>query len=250
MTRPVGPPWRYYGGKWRASRLYEPPRHGLIIEPFAGAAGYACHYHTRDVLLVDANPQVVTAWQWLIDATRSDVMALPPSLEYGVPVESLGLPVGATMLLRWWCNDGAATACRSPSKWAAANGWNTATRQRTAALAEAVSHWSVMLGTYRDAPDVEASWFVDPPYQGCAGSHYKVGSDTIDYDDLASWCLSREGDVTVCEGPRADWLPFRPFATIKASESKTGGKRSVERVWTNYEPAQASLFSAGLPGGG
>jgi len=41
MLRPF---WRYYGGKWRAAPRYPAPRHDLIIEPFAGAAGYAMRY--------------------------------------------------------------------------------------------------------------------------------------------------------------------------------------------------------------
>ena len=35
------PFWAYYGGKWRSAPRYPAPVHGRIIEPFAGAAGYA-----------------------------------------------------------------------------------------------------------------------------------------------------------------------------------------------------------------
>lgn len=238
----VGPFWRYYGGKWRAARLYDPPRHAAITEPFAGAAGYSCLHHERDVLLIDANPDVIAAWQWLIGASLSDVMALPPKLEYGVPVESLGLDPGATMLLRWWCNNGAAGACKSPSRWAASKGWNESIRARIARDVEQIKHWRAVCGTYHDAPDIEAHWFVDPPYQGRAGSHYKVGSNTIDYADLAAWCRSRRGSVVVCEGQDANWLPFEAFATIKANESRNGGKRSIERVWRNFAPRQGTLL--------
>ena len=34
----------YYGGKWRAAPKYPPPEHDTIVEPFAGAAGYATRY--------------------------------------------------------------------------------------------------------------------------------------------------------------------------------------------------------------
>lgn len=244
MSAAIGPFWRYYGGKHRAAPLYDPPRHRLIVEPFAGAAGYSCQHYRNDVLLIDANPDVVATWEWLIGATRNDVMALPPRLEYGQPVADLGLPAGAELLLRWWCNDGAASPCRSASRWAAmpGKGWHRGIRARIARDVEQIKHWRMMPGTYRDAPDVDARWFIDPPYQGRAGSHYPAGSAAIDYADLADWCRSRRGDVTVCEGPAADWLPFAPFATIRANPSQTGGKRSREVVWRNFEPRQGSLL--------
>ena len=62
----------------------------------------------------------------------------------------------------------------------------------------------------------------------------------------------------VCENAGSDWLPFRPFRTIKGLEGKRGGKKSVEVIWTNGErptlpPAdsssvwQASARTEGLP---
>ena len=240
----IGPFWQYYGGKHRAAPLYDPPRHRMIVEPFAGAAGYSCLHYRHDVLLIDANPDVVATWEWLIGATRDDVMALPPRLEYGQPVADLGLPTGAELLLRWWCNLGTSSPQRSASKWAARDGrgWHPGIRARTAQDVEQIKHWRVMLGTYRDAPDVDARWFIDPPYQGRAGSYYPVGSPAIDYADLAEWCRSRRGDATVCEGPAADWLPFGPIATIQANNSATGGNRSREMVWRNFEPRQGMLL--------
>jgi hypothetical protein len=38
----VNPTFSYYGSKWLVARHYPPPLDGApIIEPFAGAAGYA-----------------------------------------------------------------------------------------------------------------------------------------------------------------------------------------------------------------
>jgi hypothetical protein len=114
-------------------------------------------------------------------------------------------------------------------------GWSEARRARVAEQMPKIRHWRVIHGSYQDAPDTEASWFVDPPYRGQPGSHYIHGPDAIDYDDLAGWCRSRRGQVTVCEAEGATWLPFRPLGEIKSGPRK---RVSPEAVWTN-EPAFA-----------
>src|SRR5690606_36487887 len=53
----------YYGGKWRDTpKHYTAPKHDLIVEPFAGSAGYALRYYNRDVVLVERDPILVTVW--------------------------------------------------------------------------------------------------------------------------------------------------------------------------------------------
>jgi site-specific DNA-adenine methylase len=42
----------YYGSKWRAARAYPPPLHRQIVEPFAGSAGYALRYRSREAVYV------------------------------------------------------------------------------------------------------------------------------------------------------------------------------------------------------
>jgi hypothetical protein len=84
-----------------------------------------------------------------------------------------------------------------------------------------------------DIPDQgPATWFVDPPYE-VAGRAYRFHD--IDYAHLGDWCRSRSGQVIVCENAGANWLPFRPFRTIKGLEGRRGGKKSVEVIWTNEE---------------
>ena len=232
--RITGPFWRYYGGKYRAAPLYPAPRHKTIIEPFAGAAGYSLRYAHHDVLLIDANEKVCGVWDYLIHASAAEILALP-DLERGVSVDEYDVPQEARWLMGFWCNAGAVSPCKSPSSWNAEHGsnWNNAGRERCARQVESIRHWRIQHGTYRDAPDIDATWFVDPPYQGKAGSHYPKGSTTIDFADLGAWCKSRPGHTMVCEGPAADWLPFEPLAKIKSNESATGGKRSVEVIWCN-----------------
>lgn len=98
-----------------------------------------------------------------------------------------------------------------------------------------IRHWQILRKPYWSLPDIEATWFIDPPYCGPAGRAYKYNQ--IDYTDLAEWCRSRKGQVIVCEGAGADWLPFRNLGTNHNGSAKS---LNVEQVWTNM--GRASLF--------
>jgi site-specific DNA-adenine methylase len=74
MLRPF---WRYYGGKWRAAPHYPAPRYDVIVEPFAGAAGYSMRYPDRHVELFDASPYVVGVWSYLIRVSPREIQAIP-----------------------------------------------------------------------------------------------------------------------------------------------------------------------------
>ena len=108
-------------------------------------------------------------------------------------------------------------------------------KNRTRKWVASIKHWRIFSKTYRELPDIEATWFIDPPYCGPAGRYYKYNK--IDYDDLADWCQTRKGQVIVCEGAGAEWLPFRPLGT-----TANGSKRSLiaEKWWSNYR--RASLW--------
>lgn len=72
----------------------------------------------------------------------------------------------------------------------------------------------VACADYRQMPNVEATWYIDPPYDNRAGSYY-VHAD-VD-------C----GQVIVCENEGATWLPFRPFATLKAGVNGRGSREVI-----------------------
>lgn len=228
------PFFTYYGGKYRAAPHYPDPQHPLIIEPFAGAAGYSVRHYTKDVLLIEKDPVVAATWRYLIRATPEEILGLP-DIRPDQSVDDLRVHQEARWLIGWWLNKGAATSCKTPSAWMrcgthATSYWGKEVRARIASQVPLIRHWMLYEGTYRDAPDIEATWYVDPPYQK-AGKHYRVGSATVDYADLADFCRSRKGQVMVCENEGANWLPFRPFRAIKASEGRTGGKVSLEAIW-------------------
>ena len=76
--------------------------------------------------------------------------------------------------------------------------------------------------------------FVDPPY-GDKGRYYRVGFQ--DFEGLGQWSRERTGQVIVCEGPGASWLPFRPLGNFKSSLGK-----AQEVVWTSGGGHQHDLF--------
>lgn len=222
------PFWQYYGGKWRSAPRYPAPQHDTIIEPFAGAAGYATRHHDRRVVLIEADPAIAGLWRWLISATPEDVLALP--LAVPTTVRDLGLPPGPSALIGFWLNTGASAPRQSPSAWMRRSNrtlfWGAKVRERIASQVDAIKHWTVIEGDYTAAPDIEATWFVDPPYHK-GGKHYRRSQ--VDYRALGSWCQARRGQAIVCEEQGADWLPFRPHIIAQAN----GGRMCREVIWTN-----------------
>ena len=109
------------------------------------------------------------------------------------------------------------------------NFWESPIRHRIASQVERIKHWHIIEGDYTEAPDVEAHWFVDPPYEK-AGVTYV--HNQLDRSALAEWCLSRKGFVQVCENDGASWLPFEPFAANHGHRGgPRGGNYSVEAIF-------------------
>lgn len=231
--RPLRPFWYYFGGKWASALRYPPPTRSHIVEPFAGAAGYALRYAHLDVTLVDRYPVVCEVWRWLIGSSPADVRAIP-CVEHVDALPSW-VPEGARYLVGFSMNAGVTSPRRAVSagrRRSAATGrrfewWNEARRERTASQVDAIKHWRVIEGDYSSAPDVNATWFVDPPYVG-QGKHYVHGSGAIDFDALGAWCMSRRGQVIACENDGATWLPFAPSFTARSMNRRA----HAEAVWT------------------
>lgn len=218
------PFFRFYGGKWRSSWRYEPPHHSRIIEPFAGAAGYSTRYWDRTVELYDADPAIVAIWDFLIHASRDDIRRLPARVENAWDVKAC---YGAQCLIGFWMNTGAARVCSIPSAWMRSGKyptqfWGEHVREVLAHQVQFIRHWRVKEGPYHTAPNVSATWFVDPPYSSAAGRRYRFAN--VDYAHLANWCCERRGYTIVCEQAGATWLPFTPLAEVK---SRTGKSREV-----------------------
>lgn len=115
-------------------------------------------------------------------------------------------------------------------------------RRRVLAASDSIKHWEVRNVPYWELPNVRSTWFIDPPYCGPAGRYYKYNE--IDYEHLAEWCRTRKGQVIVCEGAGAHWLPFRSLGTTANGSMRS---LSVEKVWTNIKPTPLFDRLCGAP---
>lgn len=231
------PFWQYFGGKWRAAPKYPRPVHSKIVEPFAGAAGYSLRYHWLDITLVEKYAVIAEIWRYLISVRRSEFMRLP--VVRSVDDLPSKTPIGARYLIGFLLNKASTRPGRNATAGVIhhqdAFGWNEgftiAKREQLGNQLDSIRHWKIIEGTYRQSPARTATWFIDPPYQSACGRSY-VHSD-IDYTDLASFSVSRPGQVIVCDNTDATWLPFSPFLSLKVGcGSNRSMNRSMEAIWT------------------
>lgn len=251
------PFFSYYGSKFRLAPHYPPPRYGVIYETFAGSAGYSLAYPDHQIHLIDKDPTIAGLWDYLIHVSPEEILRLPDHVEH---VDDIKGPQEARWLVGFWLNAATVAPSKTPSAWVrqaqagdveglaggynlakASPGrdrvsytpkaardrfWGPAKRALIASQVERIRHWTITHGSYADAPDVEATWHIDPPYK-LMGTYYKMGAKQIDFPHLAGFCRSRRGQVMVCENVGATWLPFRQFRRMYGAR-----KQSVEAIWT------------------
>lgn len=209
-----------------------------MLRPFFGFYGYAVRYSARKVVLVERDPQIAGVWRYLLRATPAEIRRIPDvPMDGSVDDLPSDLPQEGRWLVGFWLNRAPSRPRRSPSAWMRSGVrpgafWGERVRETIASQVDAIRHWRLIEGDYSEAPDIVATWFVDPPYKG-AGRHYHHGPAGIDYASLGAWCRARRGAVIACEAGGADWLPFRPLRDIKTTRP---GARAIESVWTGENP--------------
>jgi hypothetical protein len=207
----------YYGGKKRSSTRYPPPVFDHIIEPFAGAAGYAHRYHNRRVTLIEKNPKVAAIWRYLIAVSPAEVRRLP------CVYHADELPSWVPQEARWWLGFRWGTGDCGPRNHASmrasrAGVWSEHARGICAEQVAQIKHWRILEGSYEQATREHATWYVDPPYDNKAGERYPCGREGLDYQALGAWCRDLPGQVLVCENEGATWLPFEPLHVQQGSQ--------------------------------
>jgi hypothetical protein len=218
------------------------PRHDVICEPYAGGAAYALRHSEHEVVLCEREKNLVELWPWLIrEATEHDVRDIPVGVPVGTDIRTLGLSQGQALLLKTWQRTNNVGDCWTISPWGDRPGqWTQSTRARVAEEVGAVKHWrfcdDVDGMDLIETLDLDATWFVDPPYQ----HNYGYGQPPIDYARLATALLVRRDHVIVCEavckktGQTPGWLPFASFGSrVTSRRGKDSLGRSHELLWEN-----------------
>lgn len=225
----------YYGRKKQIAKHYPEPNHDTIIEPFAGSAAYSLHSNNwqKNVILIEKDEKVADIWDWLIHrASVSDIKNLADLKVGEKSSEFLHIVHAATKMAFHF-----RTIKVTP---VLARNWNI-TKRVFAENLHKIKHWSITCGDYSIAPDITATWFIDPPYKGESGLGYRHSSKYLDYNKLAEWALKRKGEVIFCEGAHADYLPFQPLVELKG----VAGKVSKEVIFYKsnmHLPTQLSFL--------
>jgi len=227
----------YYGSKSKIVDYYPPPKHKKIIEPFAGSARYSLKYWQNDVTIVDKFKNVIDVWKWLQQCSKNDILRLP-KLVKGLDIRKLNISEVERTFLSFLVASGRPS--NIVTKFMEHDNGNQKRYENIANQLENIRHWNIIHGSYDDIENIEATWFIDPPYQ-FGGEHYKHGTKDLNFIRLAEWCKNRNGQVIVCENMKADWLDFKPMVQIQgACQTNT-----TEAIWsnhkTNYDAVQQSL---------
>ena len=218
--------WSYYGSKSKLAHLYPYPKYNTIIEPFAGSARYSLFGNNwkNNVILIDKYKVIADLWRYLIkEATPERILSLP-DVASGQCVDELDVSPVEKSLIGFCVGRGCTSPRHYPGQW---NSW-TSDKKRIASELHKIKHWQIIEGSYLDAPDIEATWFIDPPYQKVE-KDYVVGKKHLSFDTLSQFCKSRKGQVIVCENLGADWLPFKRLIKFNGQRHQ-----KTEAVWFNH----------------
>lgn len=227
----------FYGGKRRLARFYPAPECRVVVEPFAGAAAYSVTHlvglrgstpSVDKVILVEKDKRVYDTWVKLL------AMDVDELLSY--PIPGAGERTSDFLLMTSACSNRIAHTDEMTVTTRMPEVLERMFRRMAAVLPSVRGKIEIIYGDYTMAPDIEATWFVDPPYHVGSraqqrGMGYAPGCNaaSLDFSALAEWCRSRKGQTIVCEQDGADWLPFEHLRLARNSI----GVKTTEVVWSN-----------------
>ncbi len=204
----------YYGRKKQIAKHYPAPNYDTIIEPFAGAAAYSLFGTNwkKEIILIEKDEKVSQIWDWLINSATIEEINKLPDLKVGEKSSEFLHIVHAASKMAFHFKTIKVTPVLERN-------WEISRRVFAENLYK-IKHWTIINGDFTDAPNIEATWFIDPPYKGDAGMGYRFSSKLINYENLALWAKNRKGEVIFCEGKNGDYLPFKPLIDLKGVAGK------------------------------
>ena len=226
--------WSYYGSKRKIAKHYPEPVRKTIIEPFAGTAAYSLYGDRwkKEVILVDKYSVIVDIWKYLQQASEKDIRGLPDMAKGDKVTDHKHLTVVERSLIGFCINRGNPRPVITANNY---NNWNR-DREKIADNLYRIRHWTVVEGSYTDIdPNIDATWFIDPPYQV---KGYKYKHNKIDFKNLSKWVEKLEGQVIVCENVGANWLEFDPlveFTGVGGKNNEAIYYRERNGFYTNLE---------------
>jgi hypothetical protein len=237
-----GPLFKWFGSKWMASKHYPKPQCDLIVEPFAGSAGYASRHANRPVIICENNPLLIELWEWIIGAATTDnVLDIPLDLPEGTDIQSIGLTRGQQLLLKHWQRTNNYGNCWTTSPWGSKPGqWTRSTRERVSREIHEVKHWKFIRSSEFDPMAVPVgTWLIDPPYE----YNYKYGQPNFDSQSVVKMIehIHPNSQIIACEarcpktGSAPSYLPFVDFkdcVTSRRSAAAGNHTHSREMLWT------------------
>ena len=237
LQKPLRPFFKYYGSKWSLAKHYKKPKSETIIEPFAGSACYSLHHWNRyEVWLNDLDDNIASLWSYLIKVKESEIKSLP-LLKQGQSVDDLDVCKEAKILMGFWLGFACSTPRKTESPTSAREqaknptqclSWADPAKWRIIDQLPKIRHWKVTNLSYSALPDIEATWFIDPPY---ADKGYKYRESEIDYPHLAEWCGKRKGQYIVCENAGATWMKFNPFRQMRNQDQQVRKEVAIQKGW-------------------
>lgn len=215
--------WTYYGTKKRIAKYYPDPVCDNIIEPFCGAAQYSLYNDNwkKQVWLMDKYEIITRIWKYLINANKSDILGLP-DMKPGDKIDDHDLLSEEEKWLIGFCINPASAMPKKTTR--PRSKWNK-NKIDIANNLYKIKHWKVKQGDYQDIKNIEATWYIDPPYQ-FGGKYYRMNNKNFDYQSLGQWCKNRKGQIIVCENTKANWLNFQPLVELNGQLHKT-----TEAIW-------------------
>lgn len=239
----IGPLFKCFGSKWNSSKYYPEPEYSMIIEPFAGGAGYSLNHCEKNVLLFDTDKNVWGLWEWLINTASYNpqaVLDIPINVKEGTDIRKLGLTTGQQLLMKHWQRTNNVGECWTVSPWGNKPGqWTENTRARVAEHVTAIRHWKLASESIR--PNISnATYFIDPPYQ--YNYQYKAKNFSWDRLKLAIERIPKPYQLICCEArcPKTDkipdWAPFIDFRkTVTSRRKTTEHHHSKELIYVRSE---------------